>query len=169
MKTTITTLQDALEHQLRGLVHAETMVRGEFRSCARQATSPELRSVIEEYVGNADNKILKLDRIFNYLMQEPGPGHNEVITKMIDETHQLLNCASSPHLKDVLMVACIQNINAYKISSYRTVYLLAVELELDTAADLAQQMLEWELATGKRLAALSIHEFNKLNGSLKTK
>ena len=102
-------------------------------------------------------------------MQEPARHKNEVVVKMMDETHHLLSYASSPHLKDILMIGCIQNINAYKTAGYRNAFLFAVELELDTAADLVQQMLDWELATGKRLSALSIHEFNKLNSSLKTK
>lgn len=169
MKRTINTLQEALVDQLQGLFYAETKVKDEFQICKQQISSPELKAEIQMYVGDADYKLQKLDRIFNYLMKEPAPRKNGVIIKMIDETHRLLNYTSSPHLRDVLMVGCIQNVNAYKIASYKTAYLFAVELELDTAADLVQQILEWELATSKTLARLSIHEFNKVNSSAKTK
>lgn len=168
MKKTITTLQEALAYQLKGLVYAETKVRDEFEICSQQLTSPELRVEIQRYVGNADNKLQKLDRIFNYLMQEPRSRKNEVVARMIAETHHLLDLTSSGHLRDILMVGCIQSINAYKIAAYRTAYLYTLELELDTAADLAQQILEWELETSKTLATLSIHEFNKVNSSEKT-
>jgi ferritin-like metal-binding protein YciE len=163
MKKTITTLQEALAFQLKGLVYAETKVRDEFENCSPLITSPELKKEIQGYVGNADDKLQKLERIFNYLMQEPAPRKNAVIAGMIAETHQLLDLTSSGHLRDVVMIGCIQNINTFKISSYKTAYLFCLELELDTAADLAQQLLEWELATSKTLASLSIHEFNKLN------
>jgi len=168
MKKIITTLQEALAYQLNGLVYAETKVRDEFEICSQQITSPELKAEIKRYVGNADNKLQKLERIFNYLMQEPGPRKNEVIARMIAETHHLLGLTTSGHLRDILMVGCIQNINAYKIATYKTAYLYTLELELDTAADLAQQILEWELETSRKLAALSIHEFNKVNSSEKS-
>lgn len=167
MKKTIVTLQDALSYQLQGLRYTEAKVKSEFSICAYQITSSELRHEIQKYTDNADNKILKLERIFNYLMQEPGSRKNEVIVKLMDETHQMLAYTISPHLKDILMVGCIQSINSYKISSYKTSYLIAVELELDTACDLLQQILEWELETAKALNTLSIKEFNKINNTVK--
>ncbi len=165
MKKSISTLQDALIDQLQGLYNGEIRVRDEMNNCAREITSPDLKALIKEYTANSDDKLQKLDRIFNYLMKEPTGGKSEVINDMIAETHRLLASASSPHLKDILMIACLQTINAYKASTYRTAYLFAVELELDTAEDLIQQILEWELATGKSLSTLSVHEFNKLNNS----
>ena len=169
MKKTIRTPQDALAYQLQGLFYTETKVRDEFEVCSPQITSAEVRHAIQEYVGSADNKLQKLDRIFSYLMQEPGPRKNEIIQKMIDETHHLLAFTSSTHLRDILLVSCIQNINAYKTASYRSAYLFAIELELDKAADLIQEILEWELLASKRLASLSIHAFNTLNNSEKIK
>jgi hypothetical protein len=81
---------------------------------------------------------------------------------MIDETQHLLTYATSPHLRDILMIGCIKNINAYKTAIYQMSYLIAVELEMDTPADLIQQILEWELSTCKSLAGLSIREFNNI-------
>lgn len=167
MKKIIHTPQEALAYQLERLIYAETRVRDEFETCSKQITSPELKTEIQRYVGNAGNKVQKLHRIFSYLMLEPRRRRNEVIDKMIAETHHLLDLTSSGHLRDILIIGCIQNINAYKIASYKTAYLFTLELELDTASDLTQQILEWEMATSKTLAALSIHEFNKVNSTVK--
>lgn len=163
MKPIITTLQEALAYQLNGLIYAEKTLRDEFEICSKQLTSRELTVEIQHYIGNADNKIQKLDRIFNYLMQEPRPRKNEVIVRMIADTHHLLDLTPSGHLRDILMIGCVQSINAYKVTVYRTAYRYILELELDTAADFAQQILDWELETSKTLAALSTHEFNRVN------
>jgi len=168
MKRRIDSLQKALTYQLQRLLDAETELRYELPVCTQQITSSELKAEIRRHSEDADNKLLKLDRIFSYLMQQPVRCKNEVIGKMIEETHHLLNLTSSPQLRNILLVGCIHNINAYKVESYKTAYLLTVELELDTAADLLEEILEWEIATSKHFAALSIHEFNKLN-STKTK
>lgn len=167
MKTIIHTLQDALAFSLQGLLYTEKKVKEEFRSCSHQISSEALKVEIRNYIDTERSKLLKLDRIFNYLMQEPMPRKNEIINRLIDETHQLLSYANTPHLKDILMISCIMNINAYKISSYRTAYLFSIELELDTASDLLQQILEWELETGKSLGNLAIEEFNKTQEVIK--
>lgn len=169
MKRPIDSLQKALAYQLQGLIHAEATLKDELSSCAYQIRSTELKAEIERYSGSADNKLQKLDRIFNYLMQQPAPRKNKVILKMIDETHHLLDFTSSAQLRDILMVGCIQKINAYKLASYKTAYLFTVELEMDTATDLVQEILEWEMTTSKDLDALSITEFNRANIPVKTK
>jgi len=167
MTKAIKTLQDALSHQLLGLLYAENKVGEEFNICNHHITSPEVRTVIKNYIGNAENVTLKLNRIFSYLMLEPVARKNAVINKLIEETQYLLTYTTSPHLKDILMIGCMKNINAYKIACYQTCYLMAVELELDTAGDLLQQILEWEIATEKSLRSIAIVEFNKANEPVK--
>jgi ferritin-like metal-binding protein YciE len=161
MKTKINTLSDALAFLLQGLYFTETKLKEEFPLCCNQITSDHIRNEINNYTTNADVKQLKLERVFNYLLKEPLTRTNAVINGLINETHQMLASTTSSHLKDILSIGCIQNINAYKISNYRSAYMIAVELELDTATELLQQILEWEIDTSRMLAALSIEEFNK--------
>lgn len=98
-------------------------------------------------------------------MAEPVPRKNEVVNMMIKETHDLLQRTHAVHLKDILLVSCIRNINAYKKASYKTAHLFMIELELD-AADLVEKIWEDELQACQTFAALSIHEFNKVNKAL---
>jgi ferritin-like metal-binding protein YciE len=162
MKTKITTLQEALAFQLQGLHFAEANVRREFNSCSHHLTSVKLKAEIIKYMESSEDKTLKLERIFNYLMQESMSRKNTVIINLMHETEQMLSLADSAHLKDILMISCIQNICAYKISSYKAAYLISVELELDIASDLLQDILEWEIETNKVLSVLAIEEFNKI-------
>lgn len=162
MNKSIGTLQDALSYQLQGMLNAEDRLGNELKICSHQITSPEVKELIQSYIDNTENNKLKLDRVFNYLMIEPVPRKHEVIKKMLDETQHLLTCVSSPHLKDVLMIGCVKNINAYMVATYQTSYLMAVELEMDTPTDLIQQILEGEMNTDKSLSGLSIREFNKI-------
>ena len=161
MKKNIHTLQDTLAFQLQGLYFAEKLLKEEFRECSHEINSKKLKEQINAYASDAENKLLKIDRIFNYLMQEPEPRRNKVIVKLLKETKDMLAFTDSPHLKDIIIVGCLQNINAYKISSLKTAYMFTVELELDTAADLLQQILEWELEMAKALSNLAIEEFNR--------
>jgi ferritin-like metal-binding protein YciE len=93
-------------------------------------------------------------------MKEPLTRKNGVIDKLLEDTHHMLAACDVPHLRDQLAAGCIQNINAYKVTTYQTAYMFAVELELDTVADIVQQILEWEMINKKVLAELAIELFN---------
>jgi ferritin-like metal-binding protein YciE len=160
MKTKITSLYDALAFQLQGLYFTETKLKEEFLSSSSVITSRKIRREIENYIASADSKMLKLERVFNYLMIEPLSRKNAAINDVINETHQILSATTSTHLRDILAIGCLQNVNAYKIAAYRSAYMFAVELELDTATDLLQQILEWEIDSSKSFSALGIEEFN---------
>lgn len=153
-------MNDALAFLLQGLYFTETILKEEFPSCCSEITSRKVRSEIEKYTESADSKMLKLERIFNYLMKEPVSRKNDVIKELMEETRQTLSATTSTHLRDILVIGCLQNINAYKMAGYRSAYMFAVEMELDTATDLLQQILEWEIDSNKSLYALAIEEFN---------
>ncbi|MGC1241491.1 MAG: DUF892 family protein [Chryseosolibacter sp.] len=161
MKHHIHTLQDTLAFQLQGLLYAEQELKPELEACSSEITSDKIKAAIAIYIENADYKRSRLERIFDYLMQEPEARKNKPLKKLLEETKELLDFTDSPHLRDILMVSCLQNINAYIVSSIKIAYMFTLELELDTASDLLQQMLEWELETGKALSRLAIEEFNK--------
>lgn len=161
MKKYFHTLQDTLVFQLQGLYYASGKLKNEFTGCSAEIPSTKIRAAIDAYISNSDDSLLKLERIFNYLMQEPETRKNRSLEDLLLETRELLSYTDSPHLKDILMVSCLQNINACMVSSLKTAYMFTVELELDKASDLLQQMLEWELEMGKSLAKLAIEEFNK--------
>lgn len=161
MKTKINSLNDALAFLLQGLYYTETKLKDEFPTCCSEITSTQIQNEINNYACGAGDKLLKLERVFNYLLTEPLTRTNAVVNELLNETHQMLASTTSSHLKDILSIGCIQNINTYKISNYRSAYMIAVELQLDTATDLLQQILEWEIETSKVLTALSIEEFNK--------
>lgn len=161
MKTHIHTLQDTLAYQLQGLYYAEKKIREEAEQCLTEITSKTLKEYIRSYVAGAEGRLQKLDRIFNYLMQEPEARKNRAVSSLLDDSRELLAFTDSPHLKDIIMVSCLQNINAFKISSLKIAYMFTAELELDTASDLLQQLLELEMGAARTLSGLAIEEFNK--------
>ena len=160
MKTKIKSLHDALAYLMQGLYYAETRVVQDVGSCCSNITSQSLKREIDKYRSSSENKLLKLERIFNYLMKEPLTRKNEVIDKLLEETCHMLASSEASHLRDQLAVSCIQNINAYKVTTYRTAYIFAVELELDPVADIIQEILEWERTNKNVLAELESELFN---------
>lgn len=159
---TISSVHDTLCHILQDLFGAEQKFCEAFRKPAFQLSSQDLKIHMTDYMEESVNKVLRLERIFNYLMKEPLRHRNDVVVSMIDCARRLTEHTTTPHLKDIIVINCVENINAYKISAYKTAYLIAAELELDTACDLLQQSLESEMAVRKTLYNLAISEFNRL-------
>jgi ferritin-like metal-binding protein YciE len=161
MNTSIKSLTDALAYILQELYYAETKLIEELPRYYSRVTSIRLNQEIEKYTRSSNNKLLKLERVFNYLGKENLSRPNEAINGLLTEIHKVLTATTSTHLRDILCIACIQTVNAYKIAGYRSAYLFAVELELDTATDMIREMLDWEIQTCKILAVIAAEEFNK--------
>jgi len=167
MKQELNSLQDAARYQLQRLYGIETRMREEFEVCATNVTSQEVQKEIRKYNEIVDSKLLKLERALSYLSEVPKVRDIRLISDLIAETHYLMDRTSSHYLRNILMISCLQNINSLKTSAYRAAYLFLVELELDTAADSIQEILNWELKTQDTLKDLLITEFNRSNANLK--
>lgn len=163
MKNKITSLNDALAYLLQGMYFTEKRVKEELSSSCDDITSTTTRKEIEDYAESADDKMLKLERVFNYLMKEPMIRKSATIDHLLNETRQILSSTTSSQLRDILAIGCMQNINSYKISNYRSAYMFAVEMELDAATDLLQQILEWEIASSKIFSTLAIEAYKWRN------
>lgn len=152
MRSRIHTIEDALVFQLQGLYYSEARIVSEFKNHSHELGSDFVVEKLKSYSASAAEKTLKIERIFNYLMKEPLSRKNNVIDAMIHETHLMLKTTSEPELRNTLVISYLQNINAYKLSSYKTAYLLADELGIDTVCDLLQQILESEYQATENLA-----------------
>ena len=160
MKTTLDNLTEALIFQLKGLYDAEKSTRRALRRCQSMVTSEALKEVLKKYAENTENKLIKLDRVFNYLMDEPEGRKNTAVNQMIDDTHTTLNCIVHADLKDAMLIACLQNINHYKIAGYGTARAFALELNLDTPGELLSDILKWEKETDRMLSKIALEEIN---------
>jgi ferritin-like metal-binding protein YciE len=168
MKARFNSSPDALAFLLQGLYYTETVLKETLPLCMNAITSEKIRSEFNTYVTSASDKLLKLERSFNYLMIEPVTRKNEAMHHLVTEMNHILQTITLPHLRDMLSIGYLQNINTYKISCYRSAYLFAVELELDVVADLITQNLDWELETSQHLSQLAIEAFARQQPTSKT-
>lgn len=161
MKIPLTNLTDALVFLMRGLYDAELKLQKAIPPCSSGIESGPVKRVVDNYYDSAGNKILKLERVFNYLMAEPHGRSHEVMEKMIADTNHILRYASD-RIRDVILLTCIQNINHYKIAGYRNALLFSVELGLDNVTDLLTDILEWETEASREFAEARL----KISGHL---
>jgi len=150
----ILTLNDALVHLLRGLFDGEAILQRAIPECSKSLSSEVLTRQLKNYAEDSHDKMLKLERIFSYLMTSPSGKRNIVMEKMINDTHDMLEATISQELKDIILISCIQSINHYKISGYRTALSFAIELQLETVSDLLHEILEAEKQMDQALSKM---------------
>ncbi len=150
----LASLNDALIYLLKGLYDGEVILQQAIPACIKNVTSEALKNELNRYKEDSYDKVLKLERVFNYLMTQPGGKRNVVLKKMINDTNSMLSTTSTAEVKDIILASCIQSINCYKIAGYRTAMAFAIELQLETVPDLLHEILELEKQTS--------HAMNKI-------
>ena len=154
MNQAFNNLNDALTYHLEGLHDAEKRLQTILPKVMIQADSTALKGVLKNYAGNADDKRIKLKRIFSYLLAGPFGKRSKAIGEMISELSSISKKTSSPEITDALLGSCLSTIIYYKISSYSSAMSFALALELHPVADLISEMLEWESETDQALTKI---------------
>lgn len=157
-KKYLNTLNDALAFQLNNMYDAEQKLRHEIALCCRYTNFIHLQNEMDKYIEQSSNKMTKLERIFNYLMEEPGGQTNCIIDKMLEDTHTVLKMASSSRLRDVMLTSSLLAINHYKLGVYSCAQVIALELEIETVSDLLAEIVHWEKETNKSLSKIALEE-----------
>ncbi len=157
-KRNVNTLSDALAFQLNNMYDAEQKLQQEIGPCCRFSTFLHLQNEMNKYIEQSSNKMIKLERIFNYLMEEPGGISNAIIEKMLEDTQAVLKMADSSSLRDVLLTSSLLAINHYKLGVYSCAQVIALKLEIETVSDLLSEIVHWEKETNKALSKIALEE-----------
>lgn len=156
----ITRLEDVMSIMLSDLYEAEKTLQAAIPHCLENVSSTEFKEVMQKYQQSCQDKILKIDLVFGYLMTEPLGKKNIVINSLLSKTQQLTGMAGSARMRDVLLRSCIHTINHYKTAGYATAITLAEELSLNTPHLLLSEILFWEKEIDQELSKLISREVN---------
>jgi ferritin-like metal-binding protein YciE len=159
MKKSLLNLQDALAYLLNQFYDAEKKLQQTVADCTVHISSPALRKEIETYAERSNDKIAKLERSFNYLMEEPEPHHSGAMDKMLENVFQSIT-HTSESLRDAMIIHCFQQICHHKIAGYGTARAMALEMELEVVGDLLTEILVWEKEADRALTRIALSEAN---------
>jgi len=152
------TLNDALAFQLSCMYDAEQKIRHGMPHFCDFTNFIHLQNEIEKYIEQSSNKIIKLERIFNYLMEEPGGNSNNIVASMLEEIETNVKKASLPRLRDLMLTSSFLAMNQYKLGIYSCAEVISLELEVETVSDLLMEIVNWEKETSKCLSKLTMEE-----------
>ena len=156
---TITTLHNLLDYDARKFASAEVQLKHNLPGWINNTGSLQLKIVLQKYLTFVEEHIQQMDNFFDEEKIYSPILTNRVMRAFIDEAEEKLAGCSDPEVKDACLLASIQAINHFKISTYGTAAAFARALDMEKQAAVFYKAEENEKQIDDRLSQLAEHLF----------
>lgn len=156
----IATLHDLLDHNAQKFIPGEIELKTSLMEWKLIPDSLKLKSVLEKYLVITQDHIRDLENFYAEEKISLLNLANKTMLAFIDETNEKLTDCADPRVKDACLLASVQLINHYKISTYGTAAAYARELGMESWATVFHKAEVDEKQIDDRLSQLAEHEIN---------
>ena len=157
----IQSLTELLEEELKDIYSAEKQLVKALPKMARNATSDELRSALEEHLEITKSQVNRLEQVFESLGKSAKAKTCKAMKGLIEEGEEMMKEDAEDAVKDAAIIASAQKVEHYEIAAYGTVRTWAELCGQNEAAELLQATLDEEGEADKRLTALAESFINR--------
>ena len=157
---TIATLHNLLDYDARKFTSAEIQLKNSLPQWIIKAGSLQLKTVLQKYLGFVQQHVQKIEGFFEEEKINSLSLTNRVMRAFIEEAEEKLANCTDAAIKDACLLACIQAINHFKISSYGTAAAFANALGMEKHAAFFHEAEVNEKQIDYRLSQLAEHEIN---------
>lgn len=147
--------------ELKDLYNAEKQLTKALPKLARNATSDELRDLLETHLAETEQQVTRLEDAFEMLGEKVRGKHCEGIAGIVEEGSSLLQEDFDGAVLDAGIIAGAQRAEHYEIAAYGSVMAWAKMLGLNDVASLLDETLEEEKAADEKLTALAESSVNR--------
>src|SRR5580658_7192922 len=157
----VTTMEELFMEELRDLYDAETQLTKALPKMAKAANSEELRNAFEEHLGQTENQVERLRRIFELSSEKPTGKKCAAMTGLIKEGDEMASDTEETAVRDAGLIAAAQKVEHYEISGYGSARTHAELLGNDEAVRLLEETLREERETDEKLTELAQSMINE--------
>lgn len=157
----ITTLHDLLDYDARKFSSAEIQLKNGLPEWLNKTSSLKLRAVLQKYLDFVQQHVQKMESFFEDEKIASLSLTNRIMQAFIEETQEKLANCSDAEIKDACLLACVQAINHFKISTYGTAAAFANVVGMDKHAAIFHEAEVNEKQIDDRLSQLAEHEINR--------
>jgi ferritin-like metal-binding protein YciE len=158
--TTITTLHNLLDYEASKFSSAEIQLKHELPGWINKANSIMLKNVLQKYHEYIQQHLEKLEAVIEEEQIISLALTNHVMQAYIEETKEKLAMCTDAEVADACLLASVQSINHFKISSYGTAAAFANMLEMGKTAAFFHEAEVSEKQIDDRLTQLAQFEIN---------
>ena len=157
---TITTLHNLLDYDARKFTSAEIQLKKSLPEWINKASSLQLKTVLQKYLGFVQEHVQKIEGFFEEEKISSLSLTNRVMRVFIEEVEEKLANCTDAAIKDACLLAGIQAINHFKISTYGTAAAFANALGMEKQAAIFHEAEVNEKQIDDRLSQLAEYEIN---------
>lgn len=151
----VTTMEELFIDELRDLYDAETQLTKALPKMAKAATSEELRNAFEEHLGQTENQVERLKRIFELSSEKPTGKKCAAMVGLIKEGDDMASDTEETPVRDAGLISAAQKVEHYEISGYGSARTHAELLGNNEAVRLLEETLREERETDEKLTQLA--------------
>jgi ferritin-like metal-binding protein YciE len=146
--------------EVKDLYNAEKQITKALPKAAKKASSPELKSAIEEHLEQTEGHVNRLEQVFK-ILGEPAKGHPCAAMKgILEEASEMMSQKAEPAVRDAAIIGAAQKVAHHEIASYGTVVQWAKQMGREDIKRLLGQSLDEEEKTDQKLSALAKNNIN---------
>jgi ferritin-like metal-binding protein YciE len=154
-------MQDLLLEQLRDLYNAEQQLVKALPKIAEKSCSASLREAFEAHWRETEGQVVRLERAFFSLGEEPEGKKCKGMEGLLDEGKDMLSENGSDSVRDAGIIAAAQRVEHYEIAGYGCAITFAQLLGHQDIVTLLEETLAEEKAADEKLTAIAEEEVNQ--------
>ncbi len=156
---------NSLEHlflmEVKDLYNAEKQITKALPKAAKKASSPELKSAIEEHLEQTEGHINRLEEVFKILGESPKGRPCAAMKGILEEAGEVMGQKAEPAVRDAAIIGAAQKVEHYEIASYGTVVQWAKQMGREDIKRLLGQTLDEEEKADLKLSELAKGSINR--------
>lgn len=137
-------LRELFIDSLKDIYWAEKALTKALPKMAKNATSENLITAINEHLTVTEGQVERLEQVFEILGEKASAKKCDAMEGLIKEGESIMEETQEGAVRDAGIISASQKIEHYEIASYGTLAAFALTLNEEKAAALLQQTLEEE-------------------------
>lgn len=157
-----TTLLKALfTDELKDIYWAEKHLTKALPKMRKAATSVELASAFEMHLGQTEEQIRRLEKVFELMDEKPRAIKCEAMEGLVKEAQSMIeDTPKGTAVRDAGLIICAQKVEHYEIAAYGSLVQLAKTMSRKDVAEALQLTLDEEKQTDVLLTELAVSGIN---------
>jgi ferritin-like metal-binding protein YciE len=153
-------LRDLFEDELKDIYWAEKALTKALPKMAKNATSEELVSAINDHLEVTKGHVQRLEESFKILGKAARAKKCEAMAGLVKEGEEIMEDTEEGVVRDAGIISAAQKVEHYEIASYGTLCAFAKTLGEDEVASLLQQTLDEEKEADQALTQIAESSIN---------
>lgn len=153
-------LRALFEDSLKDIYWAEKALIKALPKMAKNATSEELKSAIDNHLAETEEQVSRLEKVFQSIGKKATAKKCDAMEGLIKEGEGILEETEKGVVRDAGIIAASQKIEHYEIATYGTLYAFANTLGEEEAAALLAETLSEEKNADVNLTEIALATIN---------